>query len=111
MKMIKFALYRRIAMLVSRIFGGIRFGVWIVRHNELMGENMFRAMSDLLSLLLKVATEDRHYMTEIMITIDADVPQPIVHIWAGAGASAEPHKRIKELLEENEALRMRIREK
>ena len=69
-------------------------------------------LSSLLELILKVSVEDKHYMTEIVITNpDTKAKQPIVHIWAGAGINAEPHKRIKELIEENELLREQIRRK
>lgn len=101
--------FRKITMFISRILCAIRFFFWIIFHNELVGENMFRVLNDILALLLRVATEDRHYMTKMMITIDRDVAQPIVYIWAGAGASADPYKRIQELVEENDALKQQIK--
>ena len=100
----------RIVRLPLRIWSGIKIGFWVMWHNELLAENMFKMLNDLLQLILKVSFEDKHYMTEIVITNpDTKAKQPIVHIWAGAGVNAEPHKRIKELIEENEALKERLR--
>ena len=80
-----------------------------MRNPDPLAGNMFEMLSKILALLMKVATEDKAYMTEIIITIDDDIKQPIVHIWAGNGASAEPFKRIKDLAEENAALREIVR--
>lgn len=100
----------KLVRLPLRIWNGIKIGFWVMWHNELLAENMFKMLNDLLQLILKVSFEDKHYMTEIVITNpDTKAKQPIVHIWAGAGVNAEPHKRIKELIEENEALKERLR--
>jgi hypothetical protein len=94
---------------LMRFINGVKLGVWAVKNPDPLTGNMFEMLSKILSLLMQVATEDRPYMTEIIITIDDDIKQPIVHIWAGNGASADPFKRIKELSEENIALREMVK--
>lgn len=93
-----------------RIWNGIKVGFWVMWHQEVLAENMFKMLNDLLQLLLKVSYEDRHYMTEIIITNpQTKAKQSIVHIWAGAGTNAEPLKRIQELIEENTALKEKLK--
>jgi hypothetical protein len=93
-----------------RILNAIKVGWWTYKNPEVFGVNVFKMLGDLLNLILKVSTEDRHYMTEIIVTNQrTGVKQPIVHIWAGAGILAEPTKRIQELLEENAMLKERLR--
>ena len=100
----------QLVRLPLRIWNGIKIGFWVMWHNEILAGNMFKMLNDLLQLILKVSFEDKHYMTEIVITNpDTKAKQPIVHLWAGAGVNAGPHKRIKELIEENEALKERLR--
>lgn len=100
----------RLVRLPKRIWYGIKIGWWAFRHPDPLGEKMFIMLSDLLQLILKVSFEDKHYMTEIVITNpDTKALQPIVYIWAGAGINAEPLKRIQELVEENRALKDRLR--
>lgn len=97
---------------VFRLINAIKFGGWAYKHNDIFNENMFKMLSDILMLLLKVSTEDKHYMTEIMVTNpQTGIAQPIVKIWAGAGINTEPLKRIQELIEENQALRDSLRPK
>jgi hypothetical protein len=93
-----------------RIWNGVKIGFWATIHQEIFAESMFKMLNELLQLLLKVSYEDKHYMTKIMIiNPDTKAKQPIVYIWAGAGVDAEPHKRIEELIKENEALKERLR--
>jgi len=55
-------------------------------------------MSDLLSFILRVASEQKPYITHIGL-IDTDTGQrhEIVSLWAGVGIEANPIKRIEEL--------------
>lgn len=93
-----------------RIWNGIKVGFWVMWHQEVFAGNMFKMLNDLLQLILKVSYEDRHYMTEIIITNpQTKAKQPIVHIWAGAGINADPLKRIQELIEENTALKEKLK--
>ena len=95
---------------VYKLISAIKFGCWAYKHNDIFNENMFKMLSDILTLLLKVSTEDKHYMTEIVVTNpQTGIAQPIVNIWAGAGINAEPLKRIQELIEENQMLKDRLR--
>lgn len=99
-----------IVRLPLRIWNGVKIGWWAIMNPEPLTMNMFQMLSDLLQLILKVSFEDKHYMTEIVITNhDTKAKQPIVHIWAGAGVNATPHKRIRELIKENAALKERLR--
>ena len=96
--------------LTDRILNAIKVGWWTYKNPDVFGVNVFKMLGDLLNLILKVSVEDRHYMTEIIVTNQrTGVKQPIVHIWAGAGIMAEPTKRIQELLEENAMLKERLR--
>ena len=100
----------RLVRLPKRIWNAIKIGWWAFRHPEPLAEKMFVMLSDLLQLILKVSFEDKHYMTQVVITNpDTKALQPIVYIWAGAGINAEPLKRIQELVEENNALKDRLR--
>jgi len=97
--------------LLHKIWTGIKFGFWVIKHSDIFSNNMFVMLNELLQLILKVSYEDRHYMTEIVVTNQVTkVKQPIVHIWVGAGINAEPHKRIRELIEENEAPKRQLQE-
>jgi len=101
---------KNLTKLPSRILTGFKVGFWAMRNQEVLAENTFKMLSELLNLILKVSCEDRHYMTQIVITNHMDDSvQPIVYIWAGAGAGAAPLKRIQELVEENNLLKDKIK--
>ena len=72
---------------------------------------MLKLMSDILTMIFKVASENKPYMSNIAY-IDPDKKQQnIVSLWAGAGIGANPIKRIIELREENEFLRLQLKKK
>ena len=97
-------------MLPKRTWNATKIGWWVFRHPDPFAEKMFVMLNDLLQLILKASLEDRHYMTQVIITNpDTRALQPIVYIWAGAGINADPLKRIQELVEENNALKERLR--
>ncbi len=89
-----------------RIKNAFKIGWWAFKNPQTMQAHNFKMLSDLLVLIMKVATEDRAYMTHIAYVnpTDGKVVQ-MVSIWAGAGAAASPVKRIDELLTENSKLR------
>jgi len=88
--------------------------VWSWKNPQTLNPSNMKMLSDLLTLILKVAKEDRHMMTHLAYIHPELGEQQIVSVWAGAGVGAEPTKRIKELLEENgklQALLSRATEK
>ncbi len=94
-----------------RITNAFKVGFWAFKNPETIKENNFKMLSDLLCLILKVAGENRHYMTHIAFVhpeVENGKEQQIVSIWAGAGVAAEPTKRIAELITENSILKAQL---
>ena len=96
---------RYFRFLYYRIKNSIKLGAWAWKNPETIKAHNFKMLSDLLVLIMKVAAEDRHYMTHIAFVHPSEGEQQIVSIWAGAGLSAEPLKRIQELIKENSLLK------
>lgn len=94
-----------------RIKNAIKVGFWAFQNPQSLSENNFKMLSDLFVLIFKVATEDRHYMTHIAYVHPDEGEKQIVSIWAGAGISADPTKRISELLAENSMLKSELSKK
>ena len=88
-----------------RISNAFRIGWWALKNPKVMQASNFKMLSDLLNLIMKVATEDRNMMTHIAYIHPNEGEKQIVTIWAGAGMAAEPTKRISELLSENARLK------
>lgn len=91
-----------------RIKNAIKIGWWAYKNPTTLQEHNFKMLSDLMELILKVATEDRHMMTHLAYVHPDEGEQQIVSIWAGAGMGAEPTKRIAELLSENSKLKAQL---
>ena len=91
-----------------RIKNAFKIFVWAYQNPNTLKENNFKMLSSLLELILKVAAEDKHMMTRIAYVHPDEGEKQIVSIWAGAGAAAEPTKRIAELISENELLKRQI---
>ena len=90
-----------------KISNAIKIGWWAYKSTTTLSN--FKMLSDLLGLILKVAEEEKHYMTQIaFIHPDTDEKHEIVSIWAGAGVGADPTKRITELIEENYLLKDKL---
>lgn len=68
----------------------------------------FELMSNLLNLIFKAAQENKPYMSQISYVTPDENKYPIISIWVGVGIGASPTKRIKELIEENELLKIQI---
>jgi len=63
-------------------------------------------MGDLLGLIMKVAADNKPYVTHIAyINPDDGNGRDIVSLWAGSGVGADPVKRIEELVAENRKLK------
>ena len=90
---------------------GLSMFWWGFNNPKTMQIGNFRMLSDLLGLILKVATENNHRMTHIACVHPDEEEKQIVSIWAGAGLGADPTKRIEELLRENSQLKLIISEK
>jgi len=94
---------------MKKLINRFKVAVWAFRNPRVFETSTFTMLSSLLELILKVATEEKHLMTHIAFINPVDGKESqIVSLWAGSGAAAEPTKRIKELLEENSALKALI---
>lgn len=91
-----------------RVSNAIKIGFWAFKNHNSLEKSNFKMLSDLFGLIMKVATEDRHMMTHIAYVHPYEGEKQIVSIWAGAGMSAEPTKRISELLSENSILKAQL---
>lgn len=91
-----------------RVSSGVRIGWVAFKNPKTIAESNFKMLSDLLALILKVSQEDRHMITHIAYIHPEQGEKQIVSIWAGAGISADPVKRIEELLEENTKLKIEL---
>jgi len=79
--------------------------LWSWNNPRALQPSNFKMLSDLFGLIMTVVNEDRHMMTHIAYIHPDEGEKQIVSIWAGAGAGAEPTKRIAELLAENSRLK------
>lgn len=91
-----------------RIKNAFRLFFWALRNPKVLKPGNLKMLSDLFLLILKVANEDRHMMTHVAFVHPDEGEKQIVSIWAGAGAGAEPTKRIAELIEENAILKAQL---
>lgn len=81
---------------------------WSLKNPEALNHRNFKMISDLLVLILKVANDGKPYIKHLAYVHPTEGEQEIVSIWAGAGIGADPMKRIKELLEENNKLKAKL---
>lgn len=91
-----------------RIKNAIKIGWWAFKNPKTLQQDNFKMLSDLLALILKVANEDRPYISHLAYVHPDEGEQQIVSIWAGAGMGADPMKRIAELLSENSKLKAQL---
>lgn len=91
-----------------RFHNAIKLGIWAFMKPDTLNESTFKMLSDLLVMILKVATDNKHMMTHIACIHPDEGEKQIVSIWAGAGIGAEPTKRIAELLSENSRLKAEL---
>jgi|GEM_PF-5502129 len=93
-----------------RISNAIKLFFWALKNPTTLKKSNFQMLSDLLALIIKVASEDRHMMTHLAYVHPEEGEKQIVSIWAGAGMAAEPTKRISELISENSKLKSQLSE-
>lgn len=67
----------------------------------------FRSMSDLMTMILKVAEGGIPQMCKLA-TITCNEQHDLVTIWAGSGANANPYDRIVELRNEIDELKRQL---
>lgn len=79
--------------------------VWACQNPLSMNAKNFKLLSDLLTIIFKVAEENRPYVSHIGFVNPPDSKNSIVSIWAGAGTGADPINRIEELAKENNKLK------
>lgn len=91
-----------------RVKNAFKLFIWALKNPDTLNQNTFKMLSDLMVLIMKVANENRHYMTHIAYIHPDEGEKQIVSIWAGAGIGAEPQKRIAELLSENSILKAQL---
>ena len=104
----QWALYSVMHRFFYRISNASKLFVWALMKPDTLNKSAFKMLSDLMTMILKVANENRHYMTHIAYVHPDGGEKQIVSIWAGAGVGAEPQKRIAELIEENNILKAQI---
>jgi hypothetical protein len=94
-----------------RIVNAISIGIYFFKNPSLTRTDILNPLVDLFKMILKVADENRPMITHIgFINVDTDEKVEIVSVWAGAGANAEPLKRIEELKKENDRLKLNMAE-
>ncbi len=94
-----------------RIANAIKMGWWAFRNPQTIDATNFKMLSEVLKLILTVATESRPRMCKIAsIHPNTKENQDIVSLWAGAGMGADPYDRITELKKEVELLRLSLLE-
>jgi hypothetical protein len=92
---------------MKRFINALKIAYFAYKNPRVFRQHTFKMLADLFELILKVSHEDRHMMTHIaFVHPEEGTEHQIVSIWAGAGAAAEPTKRIKELVEENSRLKL-----
>jgi len=91
-----------------RVKNAFKLFIWALKKPDTLNQNTFKMLSDLMVLIMKVATENRHYMAHIAYIHPDEGEKQIVSIWAGAGVGADPQKRIAELLSENSILKAQL---
>lgn len=96
---------------ISRFIKAAQMAWMAFKHPLLFDKGNFKAMGEILKIVLKVGAERRPMMVHVAyvhpsLNEDGDV----VTIWAGAGVGANPAKRIKELAEENDKLKRLLAE-
>jgi hypothetical protein len=98
----------KIKQLFYRISNACKLFIWAFKNPQSLNQNTFKMLSDLLVMIMKVANENRHYMSHIAFIHPDEGEKQIVSIWAGAGIGAEPQKRIAELISENSILKAKL---
>jgi len=93
-----------------RLANALKVGYMFFIHPKLAQDNNILLFGDLYALILKVAIENRHYVSHIGYIHPEKGEQQIVSIWAGAGVGADPIKRIQELIDENAKLKAMLSE-
>lgn len=96
---------------IVRIINSLKIAVWCFRNPQTIQASNFKMLSDLLTLILKVSSENRPYMTHIAFVHPGEGEKNIVSIWAGASMTADPTERISELLRENRVLKDQLSSK
>jgi hypothetical protein len=91
-----------------RLSNAFKLFIWAFKKPDTLKESTFKMCSDLLVMIMKAATDNRHMMTHIAYIHPDEGEKQIVSIWAGAGIGAEPTKRIAELLSENSRLKAEL---
>ena len=91
-----------------RFSNAFKLFAWALKKPDTLNQNTFKMLSDLMVLIMKVANENRHYMTHIAYIHPDEGEKQIVSIWAGAGIGADPQKRIAELIQENSILKAQL---
>lgn len=81
------------------------------RHPLVFQEANFKMIADLYVLLFKVASERHPMMAEVgYVHMDTGEKQAMLSVWVGIGANASPLNRVSELFEENERLKMLLKD-
>jgi hypothetical protein len=90
----------------NRLKNALKLFYWAFKNPQTFQNHNFKMMSDLMILILKVADENRPYMSHIaFVHPETGEECKIVSIWAGATFDSDPVNRISELVSENQYLK------
>jgi len=99
----------KVKIWIRKIICFLKFGYWAFNNNDVLAEKTFKMLGEMLNLIMAVANEHKPYLTHICFIHPELGEQSIVSIWAGAGAGAEPIKRIEQLAKEKAVLEQQIK--
>ena len=93
---------------MKKLINSIKIGYWAYSNPDVVSAGNFKMLGTLLELILKVANEHRPISTHLAFIFPDKTEQAIVSLWAGPTLGADPILRIKELVEENNRLKMEV---
>lgn len=96
--------------LLFRIKSAFTAAVAAFKRPEIMVASHFNIMASIYENILKVQGSKSPLMFQIGFVLPDKEHHAIATVWVGAGADSSPVKRIKDLYEENEELKRRLRE-
>lgn len=82
--------------------------MWALKDPLVLQQSNFALLSYLFQQIIKVANENRPYISDLGFIIPDGEKQVICRVWVGAGANATPFARIEELVKENEVLKSKL---
>lgn len=99
------------SIFIARFIKAFQMGWMAFKNPLLFDKSNFYAMGKILEIVLKVGAERKPMMVHVAYMHPSlHEESDVVSIWAGAGVGADPVKRIKELVQENDKLKRMLAE-